>query len=564
MGLVTVSFISVICSKRKFKITLIDGLIFCYALVILLISHFYHHAEINTKLALLILLVVLYFYLREVVGNGVIKWALVVCFIATGLVEPIIGLRQLYGFEFSRHHLFPLTGTLFNPGPYSGYVAMVAPMALYYAIRDSACMNVKFKFRYWHIYLRWGIATAAIISILMVLPVTMGRTAWLSCAGGCGVAALLYYLRNGKIQCYFRQHKRLFLWLVGVGIAVLALGLYGMYQLKKDSADGRALIWKMGVKTAMQHPMGVGIGNFAGAYGEVQAAYFASGKGSELEQRVAGSPEYGFNEYLQICAELGVIPFLLFLVIVSYAVYLGVRHGQIGATGSLIALLVFAFASYPFSVLPFLIALVFLLAIIASSPRQKTWSVAINPPLAVTLGIASLLVVGLCLYNRYPTYHAYKKWRAAQMLYSVGLHQEVAEEYKPLYPYLNDQINFLFEYGQALSKSEQYSGSNEVLTKAARISCDPMLYNVMGKNYQALKKYAKAEHCLLKSSYLVPSRIYPYYLLANLYAEMGEPEKAKAMARVVLTKEPKVQSTAVKEMRQKMQELLSKKEVSQE
>jgi tetratricopeptide (TPR) repeat protein len=83
-----------------------------------------------------------------------------------------------------------------------------------------------------------------------------------------------------------------------------------------------------------------------------------------------------------------------------------------------------------------------------------------------------------------------------------------------------------------------------------------MLYNVMGKNSQALKRYAEAEQCFRKAANIVPGRIYPWYLLTNLYVETGEMEKARETAQMVLTKEPKVQSTAVREMREKMKDLL--------
>jgi hypothetical protein len=72
----------------------------------------------------------------------------------------------------------------------------------------------------------------------------------------------------------------------------------------------------------------------------------------------------------------------------------------------------------------------------------------------------------------------------------------------------------------------------------------------MGKNYQAMKAYNLAELSFRKASFMVPNRIYPHYLLMKLYIEMGEEEKAKAAARIILTKEPKVMSTAIKEMRE--------------
>ena len=85
----------------------------------------------------------------------------------------------------------------------------------------------------------------------------------------------------------------------------------GMYLMKKDSADGRALMWKVSLQAAINNPLGAGLGNFSGAYGEAQAAYFAAGKGTE--ELVAGSPDYGFNEYLQIAVEGGFIALVLFL-----------------------------------------------------------------------------------------------------------------------------------------------------------------------------------------------------------------------------------------------------------
>ena len=132
----------------------------------------------------------------------------------------------------------------------------------------------------------------------------------------------------------------------------------------------------------------------------------------------------------------------------------------------------------------------------------------------------------------------------------MGIYNETVRDYESLYPYLNDQIQFLFEYGRGLSMIEQPEKSNEVLRHATQISCDPMLYNIMGKNFQAIKQYDLAEESLRKSSLIAPNRIYPYYLLMQLYIEMGDEEKAKAAAQIVLTKEPKVQSTAVKEMRE--------------
>ncbi|MBC5633816.1 O-antigen ligase domain-containing protein, partial [Parabacteroides sp. N37] len=56
-------------------------------------------------------------------------------------------------------------------------------------------------------------------------------------------------------------------------------------------------------------------------------------------------------------------------------------------------------------------------------------------------------------------------------------------------------------------------------------------------------------------------RLYPYYLLAKLYAEPAfyQADKFRAAAGAVLTKEPKVESSAIREMRTEIKKILEKK-----
>jgi len=444
-----------------------------------------------------------------------------------------------------------MTGSFFNPGPYACYLAVIMPMSFYYALKFRICYKVKFHFRYLSIYLLWGISVLTVLSSILVLPAAMSRAAWIASVGGCGLVLLHFLYKSKKVKMFIISNRKKFALVVVGSILLIIAGCFGAYILKKDSADGRTFIWKNTIELIKQNPLGVGIGNFSGSYGPIQAAYFESGKGTAEEERVAGNPEYAFNEYLQVCAEQGIIVFLLFICIVGYSLYIGIKRKKIAATSSLLALLIAAGASYPFSVLPFLIVFVFLLALIHNGEK----GVEIPKPVSVMLAFGGLIIVSICLYNRYPTYDAYKKWNKVKMLYSSG-NKEVAEQYRNIYPLLSDQIQFLFEYAQCLNKSEQYEESNAVLRKAVKISCDPMLYNVMGKNYQAMKQYTTAEQYFLKASFIVPNRIYPHYLMALMYVESGETDKAKAVASMVLTKEPKLRSTAVKEMRGEARKLL--------
>ena len=50
--------------------------------------------------------------------NGVLQ-LLVWLLIAAGTVEALL---QVYGYEPSKHSLYALTGSFYNPGPYSGFL----------------------------------------------------------------------------------------------------------------------------------------------------------------------------------------------------------------------------------------------------------------------------------------------------------------------------------------------------------------------------------------------------------------------------------------------------------
>lgn len=547
-----ISALFIIKHNKSVRISLIDCLILSFGIITVFVSYRINHSEAITKHILLVLIILFYFYsrltLRAKPSN--LYW-MTLGLLLTGFLESYWGMRQLYGFNHSLHNQFKITGSFFNPGPYACYLSVILPVAFYYLLHDWNCRKVRFRIRYWKVYLRWGVSALTCIGAILVLPATMSRASWLAGIGGCGMIILFYILKNKKVSIYYNTHKKRCIGLLSLLTVLLFAGCIGMYYLKKDSADGRTLIWKNSVQTILHHPAGVGIGNFSGSYGDEQAAYFAAGKGSQQEEYVAGNPEYAFNEYLQICIEQGIFPFILFMAIIGYSLYIGIRRKKVAPTASLLSLLIVCTMSYPFSVLPFLIALAFILAWIHSDEKRKSFIPTLTPGFA----LVGLLVLFLCLYNRYPTYQAYKKWYTLT-LYGASTSSDAIKKYKEIYPLLADQLNFLFEYAQCASKNEMYEESNRILEKATRISCDPMLYNIMGKNHQALQKYAEAEQCFQKSANIVPNRIYPYYLMALMFVEAGDMEKAKAAAHIVLTKEPKVKSTAIDEMKEKMRKLV--------
>ena len=469
----------------------------------------------------------------------IVTWVLIIL----GGMEAVWGLRQIYGLAVSNHSLYALTGSFYNPGPYSGYLAMIFPLCLY------EWLNLKERTeRTWAEQGKYYIALGVMLLILCVLPAGMSRSAWIAAAISGTWVYGMHASWGSKLKEFGRKYKKKLVLACIVGSVIIIVAGYALFQLKATSANGRLFMWKISSMAIAESPViGHGTGNFVSAYGRAQENYFANGEFSETEELVAGSPEYAFNEYLQVAMEYG-IPFLLVVsLVIAFCLWKGSSEGRIGICGGVISFLVFSFSSYPMQIPGFAVTFYLLLAACVIG-RSKV---------ILFLFISMMALLGT-YYWKNNQYAACKDWYRSKMLYNIGAYQSAKEDYGKLYPELANRGAFLFEYGYSLHKLKEYDNSTRILEEAMTHSNDPMILNIIGKNYQALGDYEKAEEYLIRSTHRLPGRIYPYYLLVKLYAESEycQPEKLKYAAEIVLTKEPKVQSTAVREMREEVKKLL--------
>lgn len=468
-------------------------------------------------------------------------------FILYGAVETVWGIRQLYGFTYSNHSLYALTGSFYNPGPYSGYLAMIFPICLYeWLKRKDEKKTIPFY-----------IALIVMLLILCVLPAGMSRSAWIAATVSSVYICSMYY--KIEIKNYIKYHRKKTIHYAIVTFILTGIALGGIYQMKKNSADGRLFMWKIATHAVCEHPWtGAGRTGVPAAYGQAQEDYFAAGNYTEKEELVAGAPEYVFNEYLQVAVAWGIPVLCIGVLIIGGSMYLGHKQGVYGLCGALLSLAVFAFSSYPLQFPAFVSALIILVLACAvrGLPLEKV---------CFRLLFSVLLLGGG--YGFFRQYQQQKKrvevcrlWTKNRIFYHSGAYPQAVESDAEIYEDMKWNARFMFEYGHALHKLHRYETSNEVLKEALKVSGDPMILNIIGKNEQEMKNYESAEHWLLRAVHRLPGRIYPYYLLANLYADPAffQSDKLKQMVGTVLEKEPKVQSTAIKQMRRNVRELLKK------
>lgn len=406
------------------------------------------------------------------VVNKILQITTIVFVNAIALIESSLGLSQTLRVKTSGHPCFDMTGSFDNPGPYGGFIAISLAILGTYVIQNRNAQK-------WYDKVLMILSYISCVLCVIVLPASMSRAAWLAL----GIAVLVFGFKGLNLADLIRKHKAF----AAIASVVVIIVMIGLFFLKKDSAIGRLHIWHMELRAIVEEPLtGYGKGTILGVYGDTQAEYFAEKERPEIIVKVAGCPEYAFNEYLKIGVEYGIPAMLGVITALILVIVLLLKYRSPFAYG-LIAFCVFAFFSYPLE--------------------------AIN--------IKS---------------EAEKKWESIRYLASMELYEDAAEELAPLYNDLKDNYRFIYDYGYALHKCNRYQESNEILKEGAKISSDPMFYNIIGKNQEGLGLYEEAEKSYLHAHYMVPQRLYPLTLLMRMHIRLGNNNEALRYGKMILDK----------------------------
>ena len=544
LGIGVVSVVACIFSFIKgngFRFCLPDFLFL--ALIAYYIIRYDHTLQLaNWKVTFALLSMPLWFGSRIILSHhSVSKQWILGSIVAVGCMVAVWGLLQLYGYLTSNHNLFAITGPFYNPGPYSGYIAIIFCIAL------GCWLQSKGFARY--------IWFAAIALMGCILPAGMSRSAWVGIFASSLWMLTLHFQWHKRLKSFFKQHPYKGISAVVVLGISLCIGSYLIFQMKSDSAYGRLFIWKNTCTAISDAPLfGHGPGSFPMVYGKAQAEYFTKGKYTETEERVAGSPEYAFNEVLQSGVEGGII--LILLGSAFFFVNFNARYtkGNKAYRSALITAFCFSLFSYPLQILPVAMLLLLIASINVDGESAKSTKRIIPLLSSIIMCLSLGVIYTLRNTNNYQEY-----WYKSDILYANKDYKEASKGYEMLYNQFKHNPNFLFTYAKSLIAQKEYFKADRILKRLQKVSCSPMSYCVQGNNYLEIKDYKKAEKAYLEAQSLLPGRIYPYYLLAKLYAipEYKNERKMKEMGNVVLHKKPKVQSNAIEEMRNEINKLMN-------
>lgn len=223
-----------------------------------------------------------------------------------GLIHVFCVFAQWMGFMEPESSMYPVTGACDNPNVTAMYLAGCVPLI----VHRLRCSD------------RRGAYVVFLVLALFAVVLLRCRTAYI----GLAVEAAVFFLflsKDSRIKGFHLQREtncnpkihssigKVFL--AVVTLLVVSVAAVRMYQMKRDSADGRLLVWKVSASMIAEHPMGCGYGLFPKHYNLRQAEYFHEEHGTETERRNASFVYMAYNDFLEHGVEGGVIG-MLFLM----------------------------------------------------------------------------------------------------------------------------------------------------------------------------------------------------------------------------------------------------------
>jgi O-antigen polymerase len=513
----------------------------------------------NDSFLVLLTSVVLYFCIKPwLVFNEANKSSigyLIGGFLLIGIAQSVFGFLQLNGLLPTLQKQFQIPGAYGNPGPYSNFIVVMLPFAL-----ASFLYAEKKSFRTYSLI--------ALVIILLILPFTRARAAWIATVICLGYILYFRFEMNKAINKWFGS-----LWIklsaFAVIVVVLCIVAVYLFKFKEESASGRLFIWKVTTQMIKDKPLvGFGYDSFSAAHNNYQARYFALHPNADKEAALADGVNYAFNEYLQTTAETGIIGLAILLVLLVFSFYKtniirNEKDGQVNylmlaAKASLIAIWITALFSYPLRSVPNNVFFIVMLAGVSANTPIELKSIKLKEKDRKLLSIFGLILLAFFVYNQVGKYKATKEWLTAFHLVREGRNEEAVRLYEKLYPTLNYNQYFLFNYGAELSVMGYYVKSVEILKETEPRLNDSDLYIYLGNSYEGSGDIANALKCFQQASLIMPLKYFPRYRLAQIYLKMGKTQQAVSLAKYILQMPVKIPSDIITNIRNEMQELVNK------
>lgn len=286
---------------------------------------------------------------------------------------------QRLGVAVSANEYFAIVGSNDNPTVTALYFAGILPVIISRARQAN-----------WH----WAYV-AFIVFVIAGILVLRCRTAYIGLFVEAAVCIGMRY--KGKMRAV-KTHPFRYSVILSVVTVMLAVACTGLYNMKKDSADGRLLIWKLSAKMLADRPQGYGYGMFEKYYNLRQAEYFSKDDTSCMEKRNADFVYMPYNDYLEQGIEGGIAGMLFLLAFYTVNIRKAWKDNKAHEAAVLAAFCVMSLTNFVYaSIQPWLLVICCSALVMTNRDKEVSSSQNCHNATKVINTVAFILFV-ICAY----------------------------------------------------------------------------------------------------------------------------------------------------------------------
>lgn len=474
-------------------------------------------------------------------------YKLIVCL---AMAEAIICFLQYVEVIKSMDHNFKVTGTWQNPNVTAMFLALCVPCVFTLIDCDRGFLKKSVK---------W-----ILLILFLALLSLQCRTAIV------GALVTIVVVINYKYQilrkAIVKSNRALVIFVSGVFMMV-ALCLFNYaYHAKKESADGRKLIWKISGQMFLDKPLtGFGYGSFERNYNLYQSRFFQGNEASDNEKRNAAFVRMGYNEFIQNAVEGGFPGVILMTGFFLSLLLIPVHHNfkengdeNVSAndrsfSNSLIvpyagvaAFVVMSLVNFSLQAIPVFCLFIVYAAILAAYTRPM---LIIKRSLYFTAKITRLLTVVACCFGCYALYTGILMIRdnlrnkQALILANQANYKQAEAILSPLSPdHLDAYESYWTNYANILFRKGDYLGAITKFEKAKSLTSDPSVYVKCAICYSQTGDLPHTLQDLTIAENIEPNRLLPRFYLMNLYFKLKDTSNTIREANTIIRISPKKKS----------------------
>ena len=466
--------------------------------------------------------------LRELTSFKILKG-----FYIVGIFQSLYGLCQYIGWFASNNYFFPITGSFDNPAGFSAILSILYPIGVVWCIEskklEKHALLISLGLLFFSISIsssRTGLL-AVIISTILIFTLKLQF-----------VSKIKSSTKNIGVVTFF--------------FVFFLIAIVGFYKAKPNSANGRFLIWKVSTEMIKDKPLiGFGYNGFKAHYMDYQAKYFKQNPKSKYSQ-LADNVSHPFNEFIKIFINHGALGLLITLAVIFFffkRILLLEPFKRYLFLGILVSFFMFSIFSYPLYYTPiwFLLMYSALIVVLDGTPIKK-----FSKKTRVIIG--TICFAGIIFFS----FRMYLelKWKKIATKSLQGQTEQMLNEYETMYPYLNHNAFFLYNYGAELNFIGEYKKSIKLLDECKQQFNDYDLQMLLADNYYHIGNAKNAIKIYKHAEFMIPCRFLPLYEQFEIY-QKKDTVKANAIAKSIVKKQVKVKSSTVESIITKAENYLN-------